>query len=79
MQIMVWHKDGRAEQLDVTKAVVMQSGTPLFVAGEYGGSGLMRISHVGEDDFAETLQVFGLQQPLKILNMDQTPRRIQIS
>lgn len=48
--------------------------TPVMIAGEYGPAGVLRLSHLHDADFAQTLQSFGVgRHQLNITSIRTTP------
>jgi hypothetical protein len=51
------------------------NGTPLVVAGEFGPSGAIKVSHAGDQDFNSTLRAFGYNHTVTVeaLKLDPPP------
>jgi hypothetical protein len=56
-------------RLPASQVVVYNDqGTPIMIAGEYGPAGAYRIARVGDEDFNQILQAFGVQRHAVIVD-----------
>jgi len=62
-------------RLDASQVVVYNDqGTPIMVAGEYGPKGAHCVAHVGDANFNQILQAFGVQRHEVIVDhIDRAP------